>query len=116
MPPHAQLDDSRPSAPSSRDLAKTLNGLGRVYEHQGRYSEAQTLQQRALSIVESSPDNDQMTVSEALEDLEREHIRRTLESAGWRVRGTGGAGERLGLKPSTLETRMAKLGIKRPAR
>ena len=54
--------------------------------------------------------------SEALEDLEREHIRRTLESAGWRVRGAGGAGERLGLKPSTLETRMAKLGIKRPAR
>ena len=36
--------------------------------------------------------------------------------AGWRVRGAGGAAERLKLKPSTLETRMAKLGIKRPAR
>ena len=54
--------------------------------------------------------------SEVLEDVEREHIRRTLERAGWRVRGAGGAAERLGLKPSTLETRMAKLGIKRPAR
>ncbi len=63
------FEKARPSAPSSRDLAKTLIGLGRVYEHQGRYSEAQTLQKRALSIVESSPDNDQMTVSEALEDL-----------------------------------------------
>ena len=54
--------------------------------------------------------------SEALEDVEREHIRRTLETAGWRVRGAGGAAERLGLKPSTLETRMIKLGVKRPAR
>ena len=54
--------------------------------------------------------------SEVLEDVEREHIRRTLEAAGWRVRGAGGAAERLGLKPSTLETRMTKLGVKRPAR
>jgi hypothetical protein len=37
-----------------------------------------------------------------------------LESCGWRVRGSGGAAERLGLKPSTLETRMARLRIKRP--
>ena len=54
--------------------------------------------------------------SETLEDVEREHIRRTLEAAGWRVRGAGGAAERLGLKPSTLETRMSKLGVRRPAR
>ena len=54
--------------------------------------------------------------SETLEDVEREHIRKTLEVAGWRVRGAGGAAERLGLKPSTLETRMSKLGVKRPAR
>ena len=52
--------------------------------------------------------------SEVLEDVERDHIRRTLEMAGWRVRGAGGAAEQLGLKPSTLETRMAKLGVKRP--
>jgi formate hydrogenlyase transcriptional activator len=54
--------------------------------------------------------------SETLEDVEREHIRKTLEGAGWRVRGAGGASERLGLKPSTLETRMNKLGVRRPAR
>ena len=54
--------------------------------------------------------------SEVLEDVERDHIQRTLEKAGWRVRGASGAAERLKLKPSTLETRMAKLGIKRPAR
>ena len=39
---------------------------------------------------------------------------RILESSNWRIRGAGGAAERLGLKPTTLETRMAKLGLTRP--
>jgi transcriptional regulator with GAF, ATPase, and Fis domain len=43
-----------------------------------------------------------------------EHIRATLQSTNWRIRGAGGAAERLGLKPTTLETRMAKLGVTRP--
>src|SRR5215831_9971845 len=47
-------------------------------------------------------------------DVEREHIRSVLESSGWRIRGVGGAADRLGLRPTTLETRMAKLGLKRP--
>ncbi len=47
-------------------------------------------------------------------DVEREHIRSVLESSGWRIRGAGGAADRLGLRPTTLETRMAKLGLKRP--
>jgi hypothetical protein len=34
-------------------------------------------------------------------------------STGWRVRGKGGAADVLGMKPTTLEGRMAKLGIKR---
>ena len=38
---------------------------------------------------------------------------RVLESTSWRVRGSGGAAERLGLKPTTLESRMARLGIAR---
>ena len=48
-----------------------------------------------------------------LEALEGEHIRQVLESTGGRVRGAGGAAERLGLKPTTLESRMARLGIQR---
>ncbi len=52
--------------------------------------------------------------SPKLIDVEKEHIRGVLEITGWRIRGTGGAAERLGLKPTTLETRMAKLGLKRP--
>jgi formate hydrogenlyase transcriptional activator len=54
--------------------------------------------------------------SERLSDVETEHLREVLESTGWRVRGAGGAAECLGLRPTTLETRMAKLGLKRPMR
>ncbi|HVH27238.1 MAG TPA: sigma 54-interacting transcriptional regulator [Vicinamibacterales bacterium] len=52
--------------------------------------------------------------SSKLVDVERQHIRAVLDGSGWRIRGSGGAAERLGLKPTTLETRMAKLGLKRP--
>ena len=52
--------------------------------------------------------------SVAMADMERSHIRSVLESTGWRIRGKAGAAERLGLKPTTLETRMIKLGLTRP--
>jgi formate hydrogenlyase transcriptional activator len=48
-----------------------------------------------------------------LTELEVSHIRAVLTSTKWRVRGSGGAAERLGLKPTTLESRMARLGIAR---
>ncbi len=50
----------------------------------------------------------------AMEDVERAHILHTLELTQWRVRGKEGAAALLRLKPSTLESRMAKLGIRRP--
>jgi transcriptional regulator with GAF, ATPase, and Fis domain len=46
-------------------------------------------------------------------DVETEHIRSVLESTGGRIRGSGGAAELLGLKPTTLESRMTRLGISR---
>jgi transcriptional regulator with GAF, ATPase, and Fis domain len=45
--------------------------------------------------------------------LEGDHIQAVLESTNGRIRGVGGAAERLGLKPTTLESRMARLGITR---
>jgi transcriptional regulator with GAF, ATPase, and Fis domain len=48
-----------------------------------------------------------------LAEAEREHIQRVLESTGGRIRGAGGAAEILGLPPTTLESRMAKLGLRR---
>jgi formate hydrogenlyase transcriptional activator len=52
---------------------------------------------------------------ETLEAAERAHILKALEACGWRVSGKGGAAELLGLRPSTLDFRMKKRGIKRPA-
>jgi transcriptional regulator with GAF, ATPase, and Fis domain len=49
--------------------------------------------------------------SMAMEDAEREHILRALELTNGRIRGTNGAAALLQLKPTTLESRMAKLGI-----
>jgi formate hydrogenlyase transcriptional activator len=54
--------------------------------------------------------------SPRLVDVEKEHIRAVLESSAWRIRGADGAASKLGLKPTTLETRMAKLGLRRPAK
>jgi transcriptional regulator with GAF, ATPase, and Fis domain len=48
-----------------------------------------------------------------LEDMERRHIVAVLEKTGWRVAGPGGAAEVLGLKRTTLDAKMKKLGIKR---
>jgi transcriptional regulator with GAF, ATPase, and Fis domain len=45
--------------------------------------------------------------------MEKAHILRVLEECGWRVRGEGGAAERLALKRSTLQSRMKKHGIRR---
>jgi len=48
---------------------------------------------------------------QSLETVERNHIIRTLLNTGWRVDGPNGAARILGLNPSTLRTRMNKLGI-----
>ncbi len=48
-----------------------------------------------------------------LRDHERLHILRTLQSTGWKIRGPGGAAEILDIHPSTLRSRMKKLGLQR---
>ena len=47
------------------------------------------------------------------EEVERNHILRVMDMVGWRVRGEGGAAQVLKMKPTTLESRMQKLGISR---
>ena len=49
-----------------------------------------------------------------LQEVEREHIWRVLEQCGWRICGEGGAANRLGLKRTTLQSKMKRLGIQRP--
>jgi formate hydrogenlyase transcriptional activator len=48
-----------------------------------------------------------------LAEFETSCIRDVLRITGWRVRGAGGAANRLGLKPTTLESLMIGLGITR---
>ncbi len=49
-----------------------------------------------------------------LEEAEREHILKALRETHWVIGGPNGAAVRLGLKRTTLQSRMQKLGITRP--
>jgi formate hydrogenlyase transcriptional activator len=49
-----------------------------------------------------------------LEDAEREHILKALREAKWTIGGSGGAAAKLGMKRTTLQSKMQKLGIMRP--
>ena len=51
---------------------------------------------------------------ETIEEVERAHIKKVLEACDWKIRGSDGAAEHLGLKRTTLQSRMKKLGIERP--
>src|SRR3984893_18228549 len=49
-----------------------------------------------------------------LEEAERQHILRALRQTEWRIAGTKGVAALLGMKRTTLQARMRKLGIRRP--
>jgi formate hydrogenlyase transcriptional activator len=59
---------------------------------------------------------DVMRAPTTLKDIEREHIRQALQHSNWAIGGPGGAAARLGMKRTTLQSKMARLGIERPAR
>ncbi|MCS6293929.1 MAG: sigma 54-interacting transcriptional regulator [Nitrospira sp.] len=50
-----------------------------------------------------------------LEQAEREHILKALSDAGWVIGGSSGAAAKLGMKRTTLQSKMQKLGISRPS-
>jgi PAS domain S-box-containing protein len=52
----------------------------------------------------------------ALEEVERQHIESVLRQTEWVIEGERGAARILSLSPSTLRSRMQKLGIRRPGR
>jgi chemotaxis protein methyltransferase CheR len=49
-----------------------------------------------------------------LQEIEVNHITRVLEQTDWRIDGPKGAAKILDINPSTLRSRMRKLGIKKP--
>jgi transcriptional regulator with GAF, ATPase, and Fis domain len=95
-----------------------------AYSWPGNVRELENVIERAIIVSRGTqlelggwtpPLDDQVMSGVAtLEDVERRHIRDVLEQCGWRVSGQHGAAKLLGLKPTTLEARMKKLGIHRP--
>lgn len=101
----------------------SLEALQR-YSWPGNVRELRNLVERAMIIASGPRLRIQLPTTTAvlgsatsrrLEEVERQHILGVLEKSGWRIRGTSGAADQLGLKPTTLEARMVKLGIRRPS-
>jgi transcriptional regulator with GAF, ATPase, and Fis domain len=69
---------------------------------------------KTLHLAPPADDSAKVQKALKLEDVERNHIKEVLKKTSWRVSGKNGAAELLGLKPTTLESRMKKIGITRP--
>ncbi len=69
---------------------------------------------RSLSVVIPDAEGSLSSAASTLADVERRHICDVLERVHWRISGKGGAAEILGLAPTTLHSRMKKLGLARP--
>ena len=59
------------------------------------------------------PPLDRILTEDEVRDFERENMRRALDASGWQVQGPDGAASRLGIKPTTLRSRMRSFGLRR---
>jgi formate hydrogenlyase transcriptional activator len=103
---------------------ETMNVLVR-YHWPGNIRELQNLVERAVILstgpILKVPLNDLQVQSapaaarkiETMEEAERRHILDALDASEWVISGANGAAASLGLKRSTLQARMEKLGIRR---
>ena len=66
-------------------------------------------QQQTIAASANFPSN-----LSTLEEAEREHVLRALSETSWVIGGPAGAATRLGMKRTTLQSLMRKLGITRP--
>ena len=106
--------------PVERISQGTMDAL-RAYPWPGNIRELRNVIERAVILSESS--TLQVPVGAApvpkaaaptLAATERAQILAALTQTGWRIRGPAGAAALLGLKPTTLESRIKKLGLQRP--
>lgn len=97
------------------------------YQWPGNIRELQNVVERAVilssgpvlrielsDLKQRQPNGNGAGKAETLEEAERKHILAILEDSNWVVSGPNGAATRLGLKRSTLQFRMRKLGLSRP--
>jgi formate hydrogenlyase transcriptional activator len=115
----------------SREMGKRIDTIPeqvmtllKQYDWPGNVRELENLLQRAIILSRGPalalqdawmPSTESVTapVGTTLADVERRHIQAVLESTRGRIEGAGGAARLLGLKPSTLRSRMVKQGIVR---
>ncbi len=104
--------------------ARTLETLSR-YAWPGNIRELENLVERSVILTQGTDlhvpvgelqnDPSLSLISPAtLEDAEREQILRALRETQWVIGGPSGAAARLGVKRTTLQSKMQKLGITRP--
>jgi PAS domain S-box-containing protein len=72
-----------------------------------------TSENNSLNIETLPTDKKSIDDNLPLEELERNHIIKTLEKTYWKISGPGGAAEILKMNPETLRSKMRKLNIKR---
>jgi DNA-binding NtrC family response regulator len=90
------------------------------YSWPGNIRELQNVIEQAMIICQEKvlrvriPDFQEsiQSVDLKLEDVVRNHIIQVLEKSGWRIKGKNGAAEILGMKPTTLYSKINRLGIK----
>ncbi len=69
-----------------------------------------------MSDVVAAPADDEVLTEKDMREFQKANILRALKQANWKVSGTGGAAELLGVKPTTLADRIRTFKIKRPSR
>jgi len=85
--------------------------LRNVVEHAMIVSSGKTLEVHVPRTASS-----EIPASLSLADANRRHILNVLQKSNWRLTGRGGAAEILGLKRTTLQSKMKKLSIRRPGK
>ncbi len=111
--------------PVERIPADTMDALT-AYAWPGNIRELQNLIERAvilstgldlvvpLSELKASHAANHTAQVSTLESAEREHIVRALNATNWVIGGPAGAAAKLGMKRTTLQSKMQKLGVTRP--
>jgi formate hydrogenlyase transcriptional activator len=88
--------------------------LQNVIERAVILSSGTSLQVPVSDLQLSTQPSEASVAAVTLLDAEREHILSALRETGWVIGGSKGAAARLGMKRSTLQHKMKKLGISRP--
>ncbi len=112
----------------ARQFGRPIDGIAPAmmqqllaYDWPGNIRELENVLARAVALCEGRVLNAPLTAATTettprrLEEAERRHIENALASTHWVLEGPQGAAAILGLNPSTLRSRMKRLGIQRPA-